>query len=46
MKDAFTTCKSCHYEALTWHDDLNCLMDCRKCGGKLEAIAKEEKNET
>jgi rRNA maturation endonuclease Nob1 len=31
-------CVDCGYEAITWDGDL-----CRKCGGKLEIIASEDK---
>lgn len=37
-----TRCYECHYEALTWHEDTENPRPCRKCGGKLEIIAKEK----
>ncbi len=41
LKGAFTTCSSCGYEALTWHEDIEDLRDCRKCGGKLELMVRK-----
>jgi len=35
-----TKCKDCKYEAIT------CTEKCRKCGGELEILASEIKEET
>ena len=40
-RGTFTRCIECDYQALTWHSNLEELENCRKCGGKLEVIAKE-----
>lgn len=34
-----TKCKSCNYEAVTWHPE-EIILPCRKCLGKLEVIAE------
>ena len=38
-----TKCRKCGYDAKTWHEDLENPEGCRKCGGKLEILARETK---
>lgn len=40
-----TRCSECNYVALTWHENVNRLEECRKCKGKLEIIMGKN-NET
>ncbi len=41
MKGALTTCSSCGYKALTWHEDIKDLRKCGNCDGKLELTVRE-----
>lgn len=43
---ADTICKGCKYHAITWHQDLENLNKCLKCGGNLEIIAGEKLRRT